>query len=307
VTTQYDPAQTALRGTFPRRQSASRWTAPVLWTKKFARRKPLGFVGLAILVVIGLAAAFAPLLTPYAYDQTNFSERLVSPGRGHIFGTDNLGRDLFSRILYGARVSLGISFASVIVAKALATVIAVISGYYGGWIDKTVQRFVDIWLALPTLIILITLIGAIGASPMSMIIVIALTNTPGSSRLVRSVVIGVREEPYIEAARAMGATNRRTILVHVLPNIAHIIIYSSTVTLGSVILIVASLGFLGYGVPPPHPDLGAMLSGDGLAFMKRMPWMAIWPGLVITLVVFAFNVLGDALRDVLDPRMRGST
>jgi peptide/nickel transport system permease protein len=174
-------------------------------------------------------------------------------------------------------------------------------------LDKISQRFVDIWLALPTLIILITLFGALGISITTMIIVIGLANAPGSSRLIRSVVIGVREEPYVEAARSTGATDVRIMLRYILPNITHIIIYSSTVTLGSVILIVASLGFLGFGVPPPHPDLGAMLSGDGLTYMRRLPWLAIWPGLAITLIVFSFNVLGDALRDVLDPRLRGTT
>jgi len=258
-----------------------------------------------ILVIIGGAAALAPVLAQYPYAETDFGSRFLLPSRDHPLGTDNLGRDLFSRLLYGSRISLGISFGAVILAKVAATVIGIISGYYGGWLDKIGQRFIDIWLSLPTLIILITLMGAIGANVFSMIVVIGLANIPGSSRLIRSVVVGVREEPYVEAARSMGARNSRIMLLHVLPNIAHIIIYSATVTLGGVILIVASLGFLGYGVPAPHPDLGAMLSGDGLTYMRRMPLMAVWPGLTITLVVFAFNIFGDALRDILDPRMRG--
>ena len=276
------------------------------WLLRLARRKPMGFFGLVVLVLIGLAAALAPYITPYHFATPDFSARLQGPSATHWFGTDNLGRDLFSRVIYAARVSLGISAGAVVLAKVLATSVALFTGYYGGWIDKVGQRFVDIWIALPRLIILVTLIGLLGPSPLSLLLLVGLTNAPSSARLIRSVVVSVREEPYVEAARALGASDRRIIFQHILPNIMHIVIYSATVTLGAVILIITSLGFLGYGVPPPTPDLGAMLSGTGLTFMRRNPWMALWPGLVITLVVFAFNVLGDALRDVLDPRMRGS-
>ena len=276
------------------------------WLRILVVRKRLGFVGFVILVLIAGTAALAPVLAMYPYAETNFGARFLFPSGDHLLGTDNLGRDLFSRLLYGARISLGISLGAVVLAKVTATAIGVISGYYGGWLDKLGQRFIDIWLSLPTLIILITLMGAIGSNVFTMIIVIGLANIPGSSRLIRSVVVGVREEPYVEAARSIGAKDSRIMLLHVLPNIGHIVIYSATVTLGGVILIVASLGFLGYGVPAPHPDLGAMLSGDGLTYMRRMPLMAILPGLTITMVVFAFNIFGDALRDILDPRMRGT-
>ena len=299
-------AEAALRDGIVYRPEQSGLLAPWRGVKALARRKPLGFVGFVILVVVGGAAVLAPWLAPYGYQEVDLTNRLTSPSTTHLFGTDNLGRDLLSRVMWGARLSLGISFGAVLIAKGLATFVAVLSGFYGGWFDKIVQRFVDIWIALPTLIILITLLGVLGASPWSLIIVVGLANAPHSSRLIRSVVLGVREEPYIEAARSLGMTDTRIMLRYVLPNIAHMIIYSASVTLGSVILIVASLGFLGYGVPPPQPDLGAMLSGDGLTFMRRMPWMALWPGLVITLVVFGFNVFGDALRDLLDPRMRGA-
>ena len=276
------------------------------WLLQLARRKPLGFLSLIALVVIVSAAVLAPWIAPYHYAKTDFNSRLLAPTAAHWFGTDNLGRDLFSRVVYGARVSLGVSFGAVILAKVLATVIAVYTGYYGGWVDKIGQRFVDVWIALPRLIILVTLLGLLGPSAYSLILLVGLSNAPSSARLIRSVVVGVRAEAYVEAGRALGASDGRIILQYILPNIMHIVIYSATVTLGAVILAVASLGFLGYGVPPPTPDLGAMLSGDGLTFMQTNPWMAIWPGLVITIVVFSFNVLGDALRDVLDPRMRGS-
>ena len=285
---------------------ARRLAAPLKWTVHFATRKPLGFVGLAILITVGLSAILAPVIAPYHYATTDFGARLQGPSSTHFLGTDEIGRDLFSRGLYGARVSLGISFAAVVLAKGLATIVALFSGYYGGWADKIGQRFVDVWIALPLLIILITVIGLLGPSVVGLVLIIGLANAPSSSRLIRSVVISVRTEPYVEAARAIGARDSRIILRHVLPNIVYIVIFSATVTLGSVILIVAALGFLGYGVQPPTPDLGRMLSGSGLTFMRTNPWIALWPGIVITIVVFAFNVLGDAVRDVLDPRLRGS-
>lgn len=297
---------TALEGLAPARPEISRWLQPVRWFIRFARRKPLAFTGLMILVVAAVGAIFAPIVAPYGFEDTDFDARLQGSSRAHIFGTDNLGRDTFSRILYGIQISFGISFGAVLLAKTLATVMAVMSGYYGGWFDKLFQRIIDIWIALPLLIIVITLVGVLGAGPWTLIIVVGLANAPGASRLVRSIVVSVREEDYVEAAVAMGATDKRIMLRHILPNIAHIVIFSATVTLGSTILIVASLGFLGFGVPPPRPDLGAMLSGDALTYMRRAPWMAIWPGVTITLIVFAFNVLGDGLRDVLDPRMRGT-
>ena len=279
---------------------------PVLaFMGRFARTKPLGFAGLLLLLVFALAALFAPVIAQYRYDENDFLARLQRPSGTHWFGTDNLGRDLFSRVLYGTQISMAIAFGAVLLSKSLATLIAVCSGFYGGWLDKIVQRFIDIWLSVPTLILLISLLGVIGSGFWPMLLVIGLTNVPGSSRLIRSVVVGVRGETYIEAARAIGASDGRILLRYVLPNILHIIVYSATVTLGGVIILAASLGFLGFGVPPPRPDLGGMLSGAGLQFMRRSPWLAVWPGLAITLIVFAFNVFGDALRDLLDPRLRG--
>jgi peptide/nickel transport system permease protein len=279
---------------------------PFRWLFRFARTKPLGFVGLFILVLFGFGAALAPLIAPYPFDEADFTARLQGPSAAHIFGTDNLGRDMFSRILYGTRVSMFVSFAAVFFAKTLATLLAVVSGFYGGWFDKILQRVIDVWLAIPGLILLITLMGLIGPSIASMIVVLALLNAPGSSRLYRSVIMQVVSQPYVEGGRVIGASDMRIIGFYILPNIAYIIVYSATVTLGGVIITIASLGFLGYGLPPPQPDLGGMLSGAGLQFMRRMPWLAVWPGLSITLIAFAFNVFGDAIRDVMDPRLRGS-
>ena len=281
-----------------------RW--PVLaFLARFARTKPLGFGGMLLLLVFGTAALLAPVIAPYRYDETDFLARLQPPSREHVFGTDNLGRDLFSRVLYGAQISMAIAFGAVLLSKSAATLIAMLSGYYGGWLDKVVQRFIDIWLSVPTLILLISLLGVIGSGFWPMLLVIGLTNVPGSSRLIRSVVVGVRSETYVEAAQAVGVSDARILLRYILPNILHIIVYSATVSLGGVIILAASLGFLGFGVPPPRPDLGGMLSGAGLQFMRRSAWLAVWPGVTITLIVFAFNVFGDALRDLLDPRLRG--
>lgn len=298
-------SEVTLQESYLIRKEPSAWTAIPRWLLMLAKRKPLGFSGLVILAIFVFSAVFAKWVAPYSYTQPDFLARLEGPSMAHLLGTDNLGRDLLSRVIYGTRVSFGISFAAVVLAKTLATLMALISGYFGGWFDKLFQRLVDIWISLPTLVILITLIGVLGQGATTMIVVIGLGNAPNASRLVRSIVVSVREEPYIMAAECLGASHMRIMFRHMIPNIAHIVIFSATVTLGSTILIVASLGFLGYGIPPPQPDLGAMLSGDGLEFMRRHPYMAFWPGVAITLIVFAFNVFGDALRDVLDPRLRG--
>lgn len=272
---------------------------------RFARRRPLGVGGLIILLTMTLSSIFAPAIAPYDYDVPDFAARLQSPTWSHLLGTDQLGRDILTRVIWGTRVSLGVSLAAVALAQGAAAAIAIFSGYYGGWIDTIVQRFVDVWQALPTLIIVITLVGVVGPGVGVLIAIVGLASAPRAARLIRSVVVQVREEPYVEAAWAIGVPNTQIMLRYILPNVAHVMMYSATVALGGVILIVTSLGFLGYGVPPPHPDLGAMLSGDGLTFMRRQPMIAVAPGVAIALVVFSFNVFGDALRDALDPRLRG--
>ena len=272
---------------------------------RFARRRPLGVIGLGILVVMALAAIFAPVIAPYDFDTPDFTARLQSPSDEHLLGTDQLGRDILTRVIWGTRVSLGVSLAAVALAQGTAAALAIFSGYFGGWTDTIVQRFVDVWQALPTLIIVITLVGVVGPSLGVLIAIVGLATAPRAARLIRSVVVQVREEPYIEAAQAIGVPHTQIMTRYILPNVAHVMMYSATVSLGSVILIVTSLGFLGYGIPPPQPDLGAMLSGEGLTFMRRQPMIAIAPGVAIALAVFSFNVFGDALRDALDPRLRG--
>jgi len=272
---------------------------------KFATRKPLGFFGLLVLIMMFVVAVGAPVIAPYPYDQANFRATLQGPSADYWLGTDHLGRDLLSRVIYGTRVSLIVSLAAVFLAQTSASIVAIVSGYYGGWIDRIIQRFVDIWIALPTLVILVTMVAIIGPGISSMIVIVGITVAPNYIRIVRSLVLQVKEEPYVEAALSLGQSPLKIMLRYVLPNVAHLVIYSATVALGAVILIITSLGFLGFGLPPPQPDLGAMLSGDGLTFMRRQSMLAIAPGVAITLIVFSFNVFGDALRDALDPRLRG--
>jgi peptide/nickel transport system permease protein len=281
------------------------WRAASL-AARLIRTKPLGFAGLLILVVFGASAALASVIAPFHYAETDFTARFERPNGEHFFGTDNLGRDLFSRVLYATQISMAVAFGAVALGKSIATLIALVSGYYGGWLDKIIQRVVDIWLAVPTLILVISMLGIVGPGFRSMLLVIAFVTVPASSRLIRSAVVGVRAETYVDAARAVGVGDLRILGRYILPNVLHIIVYSATVTLGAAIILAASLGFLGFGIPAPRPDLGGMLSGAGLQYMRRSPWLSIWPGVAITLIVFAFNVFGDALRDVLDPRLRRS-
>jgi peptide/nickel transport system permease protein len=197
-----------------------------------------------------------------------------------------------------------VGFGAVGISTLLAVTIGVLSAYFGGWFDLAVQRLVDIWIAFPALVLLVSLIAVIGPGLWSVTFVLGVLLAPGTSRVVRGAVIGIRHLPYIEAARCVGAGDSRMILRHVLPNVYAPVIVLATVQLGAAILAESTLSFLGYGIPPPFPAWGAMLSGTGRAFMLQSPWLSIWPGLAISAAVFGFNMLGDALRDELDPRLR---
>lgn len=273
---------------------------------RFLRRKPLGAIGAALVLIAVVGAALAPALAPYGYSEQTLAQRLKSPSSQHWLGTDHLGRDILSRIVYGARVSVMIGFGAVALSTVLATAVGLTTGYFGGRFDTLVQRVVDIWIAFPGLVLLLFLIAIFGAGRLQIILAIGLLSAAGSSRIVRSAAISIRHNQYVEAARCVGAGDVRILLAYILPNIAHVILISATIGLGGAILAESSLSFLGFGVPPPYPTWGRMLSQEGREFMIRAPLLAVWPGLAITLTVFGFNVLGDALRDVLDPRLRGS-
>jgi peptide/nickel transport system permease protein len=274
-----------------------------LW--RLIKEKPLGALGGVIVLGLLLCALLAPWIATHPYDQTNVRNRLKPPSSQFYFGTDNLGRDIFSRIVYGARVSVTVGFGAVSIGITLATIIGVGSGYFGGKTDILVQRLVDAQVAIPGLLLLLNIMAVTGPGLLNIILALGIVSAAGSSRIIRSAAMTAKENQFVEAARAIGASHRRIILRYILPNIMAPIIIITTVSLGFTILIESTLSFLGFGVPPPYPSWGEMLSGSGRSYMHKAPWMATWPGIAISLAVFGFNMLGDALRDLLDPRLRG--
>jgi peptide/nickel transport system permease protein len=274
------------------------------WIGSFAARKPLGAVGGALVVILLLVAILAPWLAPYPFDAGSGVDRLQGPTWQHPFGTDANGRDMLSRIIWGARVSVTVGFGAVGLSTLLGLLVGVLSAFFGGWFDLLVQRLVDVWIAFPALVLLVSLMAVIGPGLWSVTFVLGVLLAPATSRVIRGAVIGIRDLPYMEAARCVGAADGRLIVRHVLPNVYAPVIVLATVQLGTAILAESTLSFLGYGVPPPFPAWGTMLSGTGRAFMLQSPWLSIWPGLAISAAVFGFNMLGDALRDELDPRLR---
>jgi peptide/nickel transport system permease protein len=271
----------------------------------FCRRKPLGAFGAVVVLALVLAAAFAEHIAPYEFDAQIPGARLRPPDAQFWFGTDNVSRDIFSRIVFGARVSVTVGFSTVLLAAVLAAGVGITSGYFRGRYDIVVQRIVDAWQSFPYLVIILSLLAVLGPGMLNTILSLSILTAAASSRVVRSATLAVVENPYIEAARALGSGHTRIMLRHILPNVAPTIVVVATISLGGVILAESALSFLGYGVPPPHPSWGGMLSGSGRTYMYKAPWMAIWPGVAISLVVFGFNMLGDAVRDVVDPRLRG--
>ena len=275
-----------------------------LWL--FCRRKPLGAIGGTLVLGMIVLALFAHWIAPHSYDDSIRGARMKPPGAQFWMGTDNLSRDIWSRVVYGARVSITVGFGAVLLGNALATAIGITSGYFGGKYDMAVQRVVDAWQSFPFLVVILSLMAVLGPGMLNVILALGILGAAAASRVIRGATISVLQNAYIEAARAMGAGHLRIMLRHVLPNVAATIIILATIGLGGAILAESALSFLGFGVPPPYPSWGAMLSGSGRSYMYRAPWMAIWPGAAISLAVFGFNMLGDALRDVLDPRLRGA-
>jgi peptide/nickel transport system permease protein len=272
---------------------------------RFCRQKPLGAVGAVIVVGMLVMAVFAEQIAPYNYDETIRGARMKAPSTEHWLGTDNLSRDMWSRVVYGARVSVTVGFATIALVTLLATALGVSSAYFGGVYDLVLQRLVDAWLSFPYLIIILSVMAVLGPGLLNVILSLAVLGTATNSRVIRGATLALMGSQYIEAARAIGCGHARIIVRHVLPNIVATIIILATIGLGAVILAESALSFLGFGVPPPYPSWGSMLSGSGRTYMFRAPWMAVWPGVAISLGVFGFNMLGDALRDVLDPRLRG--
>jgi len=300
-----------------------------LWS--FARKKPLGtlcgFVVIFFMIIgdlvpesvnkISTVAGFGkpvPYLADqlekhtgflYPYARQNLRERLQGSSSRHILGTDDVGRDVLSRLLYGARTVVVVSFAAVFISELVSATMGISAAYYGGIVDKLFYRVVDVFQALPGLVLLITILGIFGSGLWQLVFAIGIIGGPPASRTIRGQAISVMSSPFIEAAKVVGASDIRVMLRYVLPNVFPLVILSATLRLGIVVLIEANLSFLGYGLPPPFPSWGQMLGLEGRQFMRTQPGLAIYPGLAIGLLVFSFNIFGDALRDVLDPRMRG--
>lgn len=280
-------------------RSNNRARAQRLWRRW---RNPVGLLGAAIILITVLLAVGAPVLTSYD-PASQAAKRLLEPNADHLMGTDQLGRDTYSRILYGARVSLQVGFVAVGIALLVGTLLGLTCGYYGGRLDDVLMRVVDVMSAFPTLVLAIVIAGLLGPSRNNAMIAIGIVYAPAFARVVRGAVLAVKAEPYIESARVVGARDWRTIRLHVLPNIMAPLIVMTSVYLSQAILSEAALSFLGLGTQPPEPSWGGMLNA-ARQYMELSPWMAIFPGLAIMIVVMGFNFLGDGLRDVLDPRLR---
>lgn len=278
-------------------------TSPWIDSLKQLRKNRMAVVGFFIIVSFVLLGLIAPLITPYSYEEQVLSDRLQPPSSKNWLGTDDLGRDIFTRIAYGARISLQVGFFAVIGALFFGTILGIIAGYYGRWVDMFISRIFDVLLAFPSILLAIAIVAILGASLQNALIAIAIVNVPIFGRLVRSKVISLREEEFIMAAKAQGMKNGRIIIHHILPNSLAPIIVQSTLGFGTAILDAAALGFLGLGAQAPTPEWGKMLA-DSRDFIQLAPWTLVVPGLCIMLVVLGFNLIGDGLRDVLDPKMK---
>ncbi len=269
--------------------------------------KPLGAVGAVICVLFLFTGIFSELIAPFGYNEMNPIDRLQAPSLEYILGTDQIGRDVFSRIVHGARTSLIIGFSAAFLSILLSILIGVTSGFFGGRFDMAVQRMVDAWMSFPDLVVVIVAVSVFGPGMWQVILILSLLYGIAGSRIVRGAVVTVKENVYVQAAESIGVSTPRILLRHILPNIMAPIIVLFTTRLAAVILVEAGLSFLGLGVPPPAPSWGGMLSFEGRSYMFQAPWLAIMPGLAITIVVYNINMFGDAMRDLLDPRMRGSS
>ncbi len=269
------------------------------------KEKPLGTASGVIVLILLFVAIFGDFLMPYPFDEQNIIDRLQGSSAQHLLGTDHLGRDFLSRIIYGARISILIGLTVTTLDVVLGTLIGGISGFFGGKFDLLVQRFVDAWNAFPGLLLLLTAISIVGRGFTQIILVLGISAGIGGSRLIRSAVIAIKENDYFLAAEAIGSPRWRTFFRHVVPNIMPVIIIAFSVSIGGVILSLASLSFLGFGLPPEIPDWGGLLSREGRTFMELAPHLALWPGLALTITIYSLNMFGDAVRDLLDPRLRG--
>ena len=269
------------------------------------KTKPLGTACGIIILILILVSIFAEVLAPYAYDEPHLVDRLQGPSVQYLLGTDQLGRDFLSRIIHGARISITVGLAATSLNVVVAVLLGGISGFVGGKLDLVVQRFVDAWMSFPGLLLLLTVMSIVGKGIPQMILVLGIAGGIVSSRVVRGAVIGIKENVFFDAAEAIGSSKWRTLAWHVLPNIAAPVIIIFSINVGGVIMAEASLSFLGFGLPPEVPSWGSLLSRGGRQYMEQAPWLALWPGLCLTITGYSLNMFGDAVRDLLDPRLRG--
>ena len=272
---------------------------------RLVKEKPLGTISGIVILMLTFAAIFGGVLAPYPYDEIHLIDRLQAPSAEYLLGTDQAGRDLVSRLIVGARISLTVGLAATTLTVVVAVLVGGASGFIGGKLDLAVQRFVDAWMAFPGLLLLLTIMSIAGQGLLQIIVVLGIAGGIGASRVVRGAVIGIKENDYFLAARAIGSTGAATLVRHVLPNIAAPVIIIFSITVGGVIIAEASLSFLGFGLPIEVPSWGGMLSREGRLYMETAPRLALWPGLCLTIVVYCLNMFGDAMRDLLDPRLRG--
>ena len=279
-----------------------------VWTilARFVRKKPLGAAGGVLMALMVLTAIFADVLQTHDPIATNAAYTLGSPNLEHWLGTDHLGRDIYSRIVHGARVSLVVGVASTLLGSVLGGIIGLLSGYIGGKTDLITQRILDILQGLPLLVLALVMSAALGPSVQNVVIAISIPIIPRAARVIRSSVLSIREMQYVEAARSLGVQHLRVAFRHILPNTIGPFIVLCTAQLGSAILVEATLSYLGLGVPEPYPSWGRMLSASAAEYAQKAPHLVLFPGIAISLAVFGSNLLGDALRDTLDPRLRGS-
>ena len=272
---------------------------------RLVREKPLGTISGIIILILIFVAIFAAVLAPYPYKEMHLVDRLQGPSAQYLLGTDHIGRDFLSRLIFGARLSIFVGLAATALNVVVAVLIGGISGFLGGKLDLGVQRFVDAWMAFPGLLLLLTIMSIVGSGLLQIIVVLGIAGGIGGSRVLRGAVIGIKENDYFLAARAIGSPSTATLMRHVLPNIMPVMIIIFSITVGGVIIAEASLSFLGFGLPVNIPSWGGMLSREGREYMEMAPRLALWPGLALTITVYSLNMLGDALRDLLDPRLRG--
>ena len=273
---------------------------------RLVREKPLGTVSGIIILILIFVAIFADALAPYEFTEIHLRDMLQGSSAKYLLGTDHVGRDFLSRLIYGARLSLVVGLAATSINVVVALLVGGTSGFLGGKFDLAVQRFVDAWISFPGLLLLLTIMSIVGRGIPQIIVVLGIAGGIGSSRVVRGAVIGIKENDYFLAAEAIGSPKWRTLMRHVVPNIMPVMIIIFSITVGGVIIGAASLSFLGFGLPPATPDWGGLLSREGRKYMEVAPRLALLPGLCLTITVYCFNMFGDAMRDLLDPRLRGS-